>query len=416
MLPAIIEAAPPVDMLHLATESALALLTLSGIAFSLIALKSARSFLRESEPKLDSSSAPPVSILKPLKGADRETYSALRSHCLQQYGRYEILFAVNDAQDEAVELVERLMAEFPNRDIRLVVCDQVFGSNRKVSNLIHLLRQAKYPSILVNDGDIRVAPGYLQAVTALFKDSKVGMVTCLYRGRAGKTLGSRLEALSIATDFAPGVLTARWLDRGLSFGLGSTLAMSRSALDQSGGFDAVVDYLADDYQLGKRMVDAGFKVALSREVVETSIPPYSFSRFWEHQLRWARTMRISRPLGYAGVVVTFSLAWAMLFTLAEPARWWSWTLLLTALFARLAVALSVGLGTLCDRQLPQNLWLLPLRDLLAMAIWFSSYLSNTVTWGGEKFRLEDGRMYPLSNGPSPGEVNSNQKVHSEIQR
>ena len=416
MLPAIIKAAPPVDMLHLAIASALALLTLSGIAYSLIALKSARSFLRESGPKLDSSSALPVSILKPLKGADRGTYSALRSHCLQQYGDYEILFAVNDAQDEAVELVERLMAEFPNRDIRLVVCDQVFGSNRKVSNLIHLLRRAKYPRLLVNDGDITVAPGYLQAVAALFEDSKVGMVTCLYRGRAGKTLGSRLEALSIATDFAPGVLTARWLEGGLSFGLGSTLAMSRSALDRIGGFDAVVDYLADDYQLGKRMVDAGFKVALSREVVETSIPPYSFSRFWEHQLRWARTMRISRPLGYAGMVVTFSLAWAMLLTVVAPARWWSSTLLLTALLARLGVALLVGLRALWDRQVPQNLWLLPLRDLLAMAIWFSSYLSNTVTWGGEKFRLEDGRMYPLSDGPSSAPLKSNQKAHSEIQR
>ena len=164
------------------------------------------------------------------------------------------------------------------------------------------------------------------------------------------------------------------------------------------------------------MVDAGFKVALSREVVETSIPPYSFSRFWEHQLRWARTMRVARPLGYAGMVVTFSLAWAMLLTVVAPARWWSSTLLLTALLARLGVALLVGLRALWDRQVPQNLWLLPLRDLLAMAIWFSSYLSNTVTWGGEKFRLEDGRMYPLSDGPSSAPLKSNQKAHSEIQR
>ncbi|HWY68965.1 MAG TPA: bacteriohopanetetrol glucosamine biosynthesis glycosyltransferase HpnI [Terriglobales bacterium] len=403
-------------MLHLAIEAVLALLTLCGIAFYLIALWSARDFRRESSPPLASKFLPAVSILKPLKGADSQTYAALRSHCEQQYATYEILFGVNDSNDEAVPLVRKLIAEFPNREISLIVCGEVFGSNRKVSNLIHLLHQAKYQYVVVNDGDIKVSPGYLQAVMSDFHDPQVGMVTCLYKGNPAKTLGSRLETLGIATDFAPGVLTARLLDRGLTFGLGSTLAMSRTALEKIGGFHAVVDCLADDYELGKRIADGGFKVALSHEIVETSVPAYSFQQFWEHQLRWARTMRVSRSSGYRGLALTYGLPWAILLAVVAPGSWWAWTLLATALLTRCAVALSVGVRTLRDQHVLPNLWLLPLRDLLALAIWFASYAGNTVVWRGEKFRLERGRMYPISHAPESGIAKSEQHVDTQTQR
>ena len=402
-------------MLHIAIQAALALLTLCGIAFYLIALWSARDFRQESRPQVPQASRPPISVLKPLKGADAETYAALRSHCVQEYETYEILFGVNDANDEAVPLVRRLMAEFPSRNINLAICKEVFGSNRKVSNLIHLLGQAKYRHILVNDGDIKVGPGYVQTVAANFDDPEVGMVTCLYRGSAANTLGSRLEALGIATDFTSGVVTARFLDHGLRFGLGSTLAMSRTALEKIGGFHTVVDYLADDYQLGKRIADAGFKVALSHQIVETTVPPYSFAQFWQHQLRWARTMRVSRPSGYAGVALTFGLPWAIFLVAAAPHVLWSWTLLVAALVVRLAVAVDIGVGTLRDRQVLRDMWLLPLRDLLALATWIWSYAGNTVTWRGEKFRLEQGRMYPISP-PSSTIANVDRRIHSETQR
>jgi len=235
----------------------------------------------------------------------------------------------------------------------------------------------------------------------------------LYRGNPSGTLGSRLEALGIATDFAPGVLTARFLDKGLSFGLGSTLAVSRTALEKIGGFESVIDYLADDYQIGKRIADAGFEIVLSPEIVETTVPAYSFAQFWEHQVRWARTMRISRPAGYAGVAFTFALPWAFFLAFFAPTRRWSWTLLAAALVARLAVALRIGVGTLGDRQVPGDLWLLPLRDLLGLAIWFYSYANNTVIWGGEKFRLEKGRMYPIARAPSE---ESKHPVESKPQR
>jgi ceramide glucosyltransferase len=383
-------------MLHLAIEATLALLTICGIAFYLIALWSARDFQREKKSGLNPGSLP-VSILKPLKGADSQTYAALRSHCEQEYEAYEMLFGVNDATDEAVPLVHKLIEEFPNREITLVVCTEVFGSNRKVSNLMHLLHRAKYQHILVNDGDIKVSATYLQAVMAGFQDPEIGMMTCLYKGSPAETLGSKLESLGIATDFAPGVLTARFIDNGLTFGLGSTLAISRTALKKIGGFEAIVDFLADDYQLGKRIADAGLKVTLAHEVVETAVPAYSFRQFWEHQLRWARTMRISRPSGYLGLAFTYGLPWAILLAVAAPGSWWAWTLLGAAMLTRCAAALKVGVGILRDEQVVRNLWRLPLRDVLALAVWFASYAGNTVTWRDEKFRLEQGRMYPISS-------------------
>jgi|SRR4051794_25465642 ceramide glucosyltransferase len=387
-------------MIRLALELVLALFTVCGLAFYLIALWSAHLFRRMTGMGGSSAFSPPVSILKPLKDIDDQTYAALRSHCVQEYGSYEIIFGVNDGSDPAIPLVQRLASEFPHADIRLVVCSEIFGANRKASNLVQMLREAKHECILVNDGDIKVSSYYLQSVMSHFEHPTVGMVTCLYRARPSRTLGSRLEALGIATDFAPGVLTASYLEDGLHFSLGSTLAMSRSALDKIGGFEAVLDYIADDYQLGLRISAAGFKVELAPEIVETCVPPYSFRQFWEHQLRWARTMRDSRPGGYRGLVLTYALPWAILLTVFAPHLWWAWTLLVATLAARIAVALSVGRLTLHDANVLRDLWLLPLRDVLALAIWIWSYADDTVIWRGEKFRLEKGRMYAVAANSS----------------
>jgi ceramide glucosyltransferase len=400
-------------MLHSAIEILLAVLSLSGLAYYLIALASAYSFHREGKHIALLDFSPPVSILKPLKGAAPDTYEALRGHCLQDYIQYEILFGVNDGNDPAIPIVNRLISEFPNIPIRLIVCSEVLGANRKVSNLVHLLREARHDLILVNDGDILVSPAYLRRVMSKFEHPEIGMVTCLYRGRAARTLGSRLEAQGIATDFAPGVLTARKMEGGLRFGLGSTLAMTRAALDKIGGFAAVVDYLADDYQLGERIAASGFKVCLSDEVVETSIPPYSFSQFWQHQLRWARTMRVSRPGGYFGTVLTFALPWSILLVIAAPQRWWAWSLLVIALIVRLLLARTVGARILEDRNMTRNLWLLPVRDLLGLAIWIWSYADNEVHWRGETFRLRKGKMLPIRRGT---EIDTTDVEASDAQR
>src|SRR5438067_1505611 len=255
-----------------------------GIAYYVLCLAGAISFRRASRRKLPNF-APPVSILKPLRGTDPEIYESFRSHCLQDYSDYEIIFGVSDANDDAVPLVEQLRREFPERNIRLMVCPEVLGTNMKVSNLIQMLAEAKHEYVIVNDSDIRVLKDYLCRVMAPFASSNVGVVTCMYRGQASATLGSKLEAIGISTEFHPGVLAARQLEGGIHFALGSTLAFSRASLAAIGGLEPLVDYLADDFELGRRASDAGFRVELSPVVVDTHLPAYSFAEFLEHQLR-----------------------------------------------------------------------------------------------------------------------------------
>lgn len=371
------------------------LLTLAGLGYYVVALLSARAFLRRT--RFPAGFTPAVSILKPLRGVDPGMLEAFASHCRQEYsGEYEILFGVAGIDDPAVALVRQLQADFPAHAIRLIVCPEDLGANGKVSCLAQLLPHARYDYLIVNDSDIRVDPHYLANVLTRFapapEQRPVGLVTALYRGRAHGTFGSKLEALGISTDFAPAVLTSRFLERGLSFGLGSTLAVSRNALDAIGGFVPFADYLADDYQIGARIHRAGFRVELGDEVVETSVPAYSFSDFLHHQLRWMRTMRESRRAGYAGMVFSYGLAWAFLNLIATGFSLPAVALLSLALFLRLALALGVGVSLLNDRQVLRDLWLVLPRDLAALALWAWSYASNTVTWRGERMIIREGKI------------------------
>ncbi len=335
---------------------------------------------------------PPISILKPLKGIDPEIYESFRSHCLQDYPEYEIIFGVNDPRDPAVASVKALQKEFPDRRIQIVVSAKTLGANVKVSNLAQMLREAHYDYLIVNDSDIRVEPDYLRRVTAPLAESKVGMVTCLYRGVAEATLGSRLESLGISTDFCAGVLAALQLEGGIRFGLGSTLAFRRADLKKIGGFDSILDHLADDYELGKRIADLGLAVKLSDVVVETFLPPYRLRDFFAHQLRWARGVRDARAGGYFGLVFTFGILWALLGVAASKGALWSWKALASTLFLRLAVALVVGWSVLRDRQVLKYAWLIPLRDLVAVMVWIASLGGHTVTWRGDRFNLKNGKL------------------------
>src|SRR5438309_6292105 len=299
-----------------AIEVIAAMGTIASIAYFTLCLWSAVGFLRGMrKSKAAAGSArpiQPVSILKPLRGADPEIYQSLRSHCVQDYPEYEIVFGVNVQNDAAVETVERLKTEFPRLAIQLVICEQNLGANIKVSNLAQMLPVARYENLIVNDSDIRVERDYLRRVLQPLSDPTVGMVTCLYRGVAAPTLGSRLESLGISTDFCAGVLAARQIEGGLRFGLGSTLAFRRSDLEKIGGFKSIIDYLADDYELGRRISGLGLKVVLSDVVVETHLPPYAWSGFIAHQMRWARGVRDARLGGYIGLASTFGLFWALL--------------------------------------------------------------------------------------------------------
>jgi ceramide glucosyltransferase len=270
----------------------------------------------------------------------------------------------------------------------------VLGNNRKTSNLVQMLAFARYDHILINDSDIFVTPDYLRRVMAPFARPEVGMVTCPYRGIAANTIGSKLESIGISTDFIAGVLAARQIEGGIHFALGSTLAMSRTALEAIGGLRPLVDYLADDFELGYRIAKAGYDVVLADIVVETHLPAYSFRGFFEHQMRWARSTRDSRRMGYIGLLLTFSLPWAILAVIFAPFSWWSWTTLATAASLRAAVAIKVGIGVVHDRAVWKHLWLLPLRDLVAFWVWFASFADHTVHWRGEVFILENGKIRP----------------------
>jgi ceramide glucosyltransferase len=366
---------------------------ISSCVYYVICLWSAARFLRglEMDRSVRPAFRPPVSILKPLKGTDPDIYQSFRSHCLQEYPAYEIVFGVSDARDPAVASVEQLQREFPDHAIRLVVCTKKLGANVKVSNLEQMVQAARHQYLIVNDSDIRVDPDYLQRVLAPLADGSVGMVTCLYRGVPEATLGSRLESLGISTDFCPSVLVAQQLEGGLHFGLGSTLAFRRADLDRIGGFKSIVDFLADDYELGRRIADLGLKVVLSEVVVETHLPAYNSPAFFAHQLRWARGVRDARLGGYIGLVSTFGITWALLALIAAQGAAWSWATLGAVLLLRGWVAFSVG-KLLLDRNVFKLMWLLPIRDLIAAGIWFVSFAGHTVTWRGDRFELKKGRL------------------------
>lgn len=382
-------------------------MAIAGMGYFATAILAARVYLHERRAVLPPF-APSVSILKSLKGLDPKMLDAFRSHCRQSYlGGYELLFGVSSLDDPACEAVNELSREFPDTSIRLIVCPERLGANGKVSTLAQLVPHARYDYLLINDSDITVSPRYLERVMARFSPSDsprpksspsagagagVGLVTALYRGRSHGTLASRLESLGISTDFVAGVLVAKLFEGGLRYGLGSTLAVSREALRAIGGLEALKDHLADDYELGARIAAAGYRVALSAEVVQTAIPAYTWRGFLEHQLRWHRTVRDARPGGYAGLVVTHGLAWALINTVASGFSPLSLWLLGLSYFLRLAMAMTVGAAVLGDHQVLDGLWLLPLRDVAALGLWAMGYAGNTIVWRGERFVVRDGKL------------------------
>jgi ceramide glucosyltransferase len=251
--------------------------------------------------------------------------------------------------------------------------------------------------LIVNDSDIEVERDYLRHVMRPFageprSDRRVGMVTCLYRGAPERTFGSLIESLGISSDFCAGVLVARQIEGGLRFGLGSTLAFCRDDLERAGGFGSIVDYLADDYELGRRIAELGLRVELSDAVVETHLPAYSLAGLFSHQMRWARGVRDARLGGYIGLIFTFGLMWSLLNLIAAHAAPWSWVVLGGVMGLRVAVALVVGKSVLQQRRLLGLLWLLSLRDLIAVFVWIASFFGHTVMWRGDRFELKNGKL------------------------
>jgi len=353
-----------------------------------------RFFRRERRRKLRNYT-PSVSVLKPVRGTDFATYENYSSFCRQDYPDYEILFAVNDASDAAVPLIHRLIAEFPGRQIRLLVGAENLGANRKVNKLARLSREAQHEILALTDGDVRVGPNYLREVVAPFDDEGTGAVTSFYRGIAEKNLYAELEAVGAASDFFAGVLMAD-LTEGVNFALGASVVTTKRWLGKIGGFESISGMLADDYELGVRIADAGGRVLLSREPVWTMYPSQTAESFWDHQLRWARTVRLCRPLSYFGLIFTLGLPWALLAALVAPTKWVAAVYLLAYLLLRHIMAWTVGVWGVGDDVLHRKLWLVPLRDALYSAVWLASFASNRVTWGGQEYTMQKGQMVPVT--------------------
>ncbi|MDX2268416.1 MAG: glycosyltransferase [Bryobacter sp.] len=329
---------------------------------------------------------PGVSILKPVRGLDPDFLEAIRSYAAQQYpGEFELLFGAKDPQDPARSAVEQLRQEFPHLNIRWIPSGRR-APNAKVAVLEDLAEEARYPLWLMSDSDIWTPAGYLRQVVAPLLEGNQGLVTTLYRAR-GSSWPARWEALGIAIDFAPSVLVAPLVGV-KEFGLGATIVFRAKDLRKLGGFAAVRDYLADDYQLAKKLSSLGKPAYLSEVVVETSVGDNSWSGVWKHQVRWARTIRVSRGGGYLGLPITHAGLWALLCALAG---FWPMAGGLSAL--RMLTAF-VGGGLVLHSPLAyRGFWLAPIWDLWAFAVWIAGIMGTTVIWREGVLRLtKDGKV------------------------
>jgi ceramide glucosyltransferase len=380
-------------------RGAILLLALAPLGYYIVAILAAiRFFLRERAKTLPEF-CPPVSILKPVRGVDFASCENFASFCRQNYPDYEILFCVNELTDPAVPVIQKVMADFPRRHIRILSDAPQFGTNRKVNNLALLAREAQHEILVQSDGDVRVGPNYLREMAAPFRDPQVGVVSCFYRSIAQPNLGAELEAVGAASDFFASALVADWKE-GVTFALGASVATTKTWLGKIGGYESFADRLADDYEIGNRVHRASGKVLLSREIVWTMYPAQSLRGFWEHQVRWARTVRVVRPLSFFGLIVTHGLPWAVLAALVAPTGWLAAGYLLAYLVLRLAVAWVAGVWGVGDGVLRRRLWLVPLRDAIHFAVWLAGFTSNRVHWGGVDYEIRDGKMMPVASRPA----------------
>ncbi|MBW4634010.1 MAG: bacteriohopanetetrol glucosamine biosynthesis glycosyltransferase HpnI [Iphinoe sp. HA4291-MV1] len=333
---------------------------------------------------------PPVTILKPICGLDDgEAYKNLTSFCRQQYPNYQIIFSVRDPLDCGITVVKQIIHDFPELDIQLVVCEDTIGTNPKVSNLANAVTKAKHEILLIADSDIRVETDYLQRVIQPLQNSSVGVVTCLYRSVA-KGWVTTLEAIGIATDFFnAGVLISNQIE-GIKFAFGSTVVIRKQVLDKIGGFRAIADYLADDFQLGYLSAQAGYKVVLSDYIVEHVLASSTITDSIQRQIRWARCIRVSRPWSYLGLIFTYGTVTSLLLLIATGGSTIGCAVLVITWIMRLLMGWVIGISYLQDSCVQKFFWIVPLRDLIGFVIWCCGLFGSTIEWRGRRLRLTKG--------------------------
>jgi ceramide glucosyltransferase len=355
-----------------------------------------RSVHRASTPKVPFT--PPASIVKPVRGLDHEAYENFASFCRLDYPEYEIIFAVSDASDAVIPVIEKLRANFPSRSIRLITNVPHLGASDKVNNLCQLAQNAKYDLLVMSDSDVRVEHDYLRQVAAPFADRKVGVVTAFYRSLSAGNLASNLDALGMYMDSAPGALVAKKIEGRLGFAFGWTMATSKKHLAEIGGWEAIVNHHSEDFELGKRVSQRGHFVILMAKPVFMVFSKETVAEYFRRELRWSIALKSGRPSGYRAMLFTHGLPWALVGTAAAMSIG---SPLLAATFPLLYVVLRVvmtwltGRWGLGDRQLSKIIWLIPVRDAISFVVWLAGFFSKEVIWRGLEYRLHEGQLIPL---------------------
>jgi ceramide glucosyltransferase len=391
---------PPLRNLYSVSRELIFAAALAPLAFYLFSAWAAWRFFQNSRaraPRYSDDFTPPVSILKPLHGLDRGAYENFASFCRQNYPQYEILFAVSDENDPAVPVVRRLIRDFPEMTIRLLVDQDRKGANDKVGKLCLLAQEASHPLLVITDSDVRVTPDYLRKVAAIFRDPEVGAVTALYRAIEAPSFGAVMDTMG-SLSFSGSALVARALE-GLKFTMGSTVAITRERLAEIGGFAPLLDMHSDDYELGRRIAEKGYRIELAPEPVDMEFPSESLRDYLRHELRWLVGLRHIRPGGHFGLLMTQGIAW----TAAAAVLASSWTAsaawVSAYLIIRLLSGYMIGVRGLGDPVVRRKLGLLPLHDLFWFFLWLVSFAVNRIEWRGLVFTLEKGRMIPVASRP-----------------
>lgn len=374
-------------------RDAFLLLALAPFVYYALAIVAARRFFGR-RPTDAFGFAPPVSILKPIRGLDRETYENYLSFCRQDYPDFEILFCVTDDQDAAISVIEQIIRDFPQRSIRLLIGSEPLGVSDKVNKLCRMAHEARHDMLVVSDSDVRVERDFLRTVIAPFRNSKVGGVTCLYRGMTDGSLAGDIEAIGNSADFAPGVLVA-WLLGDIDFMLGAVMATSKRHLAEIGGFESLVDYFCDDYELGNKLARAGHRVELSRFPVSIVYPRQSLAHAFRHQLRWNLSIRYSRPWGHFGLIFSQALPWALIGAAIAPSGAAAVAYIAAYFVFRIAMAAVVaGSAAMGDILVLKQMWLLPIRDVFAFTVWVASFFPQRIHWRNQEFYVRNKRLVP----------------------
>ncbi len=381
------------------------LMAAAPLAYYLLSLYCVLGHFRESRKSQSPNSTftPPASILKPVRGVDHEAYENFASYCRLDYPEYEIIFAVAEADDAVVRVIEKLQADFPYCTIRLIRGVPQIGANSKVNSLCRLVQEAKYGLLVMSDSDVRVEADYLKEVAAPFADTEVGAVTSFYRCITEGGLAADLSALGMCLDSVPGALVARRLEKKQQFAYGWTMATTKKVLEEIGGWEAMVNYHSDDFELGNRVARQGYRVELMRKPVWMVFPRETMGQYLRHELRWSIGLKNVRPAGYLGMLLTHGLPWAVVVAVVAAGASWKGiaTAYLLAYFTlRLSLGWVAGVWGLGDTGTGKKLWLVPLRDALSFVVWVGGFLSGKIVWRGLVYRVKNGQLDPLpSAGP-----------------